>query len=128
MRCDVPVEFIDIFPTVTELAGIPASEGLEGKSLLHLDENVHYCAYSQFPRPYDSYLDPAVRTHMGYALRDSRWRYVEWHDMEGRLTDRELYDLGPDGFSLETVNISYDPSLQSVQDSLAILLRVAFQL
>lgn len=37
--CGSPVEFIDIFPTVTEAAGVPLPKALAGVSLLSLLEN-----------------------------------------------------------------------------------------
>ena len=37
--CPNPVEFIDIFPTVTEAAGLPLPQALDGLSLLSLLEN-----------------------------------------------------------------------------------------
>ena len=55
-------------------------------------------ALTQHPRP--AYGAP---THMGYALRDDRFRYVEWRELAtGAVAARELYDHRTD--PRETVN------------------------
>ena len=115
-----PVELIDIFPTLTDVCGIVAPHGLEGKSLVATTgESVSRFAVSQFPRPYPALHNAKDRTHMGYTLRDARWRYVEWYDNSKVRTDRELYDLG-DGL-LETENVAGRYS--SVADSLSSVLK-----
>ena len=86
------VEMLDLYPTLLELAGLPAAPGVEGRSLVPqlLDPGAQGCdaAVSQHPHP--SY---GKATHMGYTLRTERYRYVEWRDIvTGRVTDRELYD------------------------------------
>ncbi|MBN1464542.1 hypothetical protein JXA02_02185 [candidate division KSB1 bacterium] len=35
-RCAAPVNLLDIYPTLVELAGLPAKEGIEGTSLASL--------------------------------------------------------------------------------------------
>ena len=82
---DIPVEFVDLFPTVVEAAGfsaIPAcpvdkTELLctEGESLLGLIPGVgkhrrKHVAFSQYPRRGFSI--------MGYSVRTDRFRYTEW--------------------------------------------------
>jgi iduronate 2-sulfatase len=75
------VEFVDIYPTLCEAAGISVPSGLAGKSLVPLlnDPNatVKDAAVSQYPR----------REAMGYSLRTDRWRYTEWG-----ARGLELYD------------------------------------
>ena len=90
----VPVEFVDIFPTVAGMCGISLPEGLQGKDLRNLDEDGNHYAFSQFPRPYNALHNARVRTHSGYAVRDTAWRYVEWYDNSGKLSASELYYLG----------------------------------
>lgn len=103
-KVDVPVEFVDIFPTLTELCGIERPAGLSGKSLNTLDKDSVYYAVSQFPRPYAALHRAKARTHMGYTIRDSRWRYIEWYDNDGNLAETELYDLSES--KLESDNLS----------------------
>lgn len=100
------VEFVDIYPTLCELAALPVPKFLEGKSLVPLlngsTAKVEDAAFSQFPRK------QAGRDYMGYAMRNERYRYVEWLDARtGEITARELYDHDTDG--LEQENLAARP-------------------
>ncbi len=107
------VELTDLFPTLTALAGLPDSPGVEGRSLV---ENLRdparpgrAFALSQHPQPFHG----AKSTHMGYSLRTARHRYVEWRDLgTGAVTARELYDHDVD--PRETRNRSEDPEVHAV--------------
>ena len=111
------VELTDVFPTLCQLTGIAAPEGLHGTSLVPVlndhAASVKEVAISQYPRK----LNKAPV--MGYALRDLRYRYVEWHECDdssspgdGRVVARELYDYEKD--PLETRNFVDDPSYHEV--------------
>lgn len=96
------VELVDLYPTLVDLSGLPAAAGLEGTSLAPLLRDPggagRAVAISQHPHP--SYGEA---THMGYTLRDDRYRYVEWRELKsGTVTARELYDHRED--PAETVN------------------------
>jgi len=87
---DALTEFVDIYPTVTELAGLPLPEGLEGLSLAPLMETPatpwKTAAFSQYPRG---------RNRMGYSIRTDRYRYTEWiehRDGGDVVLAQELYD------------------------------------
>jgi arylsulfatase A-like enzyme len=95
-----PTEFVDIFPTLFELSGIPLKDSLDGKSLVPIMENrvtsVKEYAVSQFHRQ---------GSYMGYAFRDKRYRYVVWLKNNFRTymsykkeleVIRELYDYKTD--------------------------------
>ena len=93
------VEFIDIYPTVSDLAGLTAPESIDGSSFLALLRNpalaFKSAAFSQFPRRGGV---------MGYAMRTDRYRYVEWRTRGfGDVLARELYDHNVD--DKETENI-----------------------
>lgn len=105
-----PVEFIDIFPTLGEMCGVSVPANLSGKDLNSLEEGKEYYAISQFPRPYGALHKAKLRTHMGYTIRDSRWRYVEWYDNDGNLAATELYDLKDGGVEKENIsgNVKYE--------------------
>ena len=97
------VEFIDIYPTLCELANVPSPEHLEGRSLTPLLSNPKHdwqrAAFSQFRRQ-----DGKVPL-MGYAMRTDRYRYVEWQNRRTReVTARELYDHQND--PAESYNVS----------------------
>jgi arylsulfatase A-like enzyme len=81
-RTTALVELLDLYPTLAELSGLPAATGLEGKSLLPILREPKCpgkpMVVSQHPHP--SY---GKATHMGYTLRTSTHRYVEWRDLLG---------------------------------------------
>lgn len=100
-RTDSISGFIDVFPTLCELAGVPVPRHLDGTSLVPLMENpgnsVREDILSQYPRTID---DKPV---MGYALRSGRYRYVKWLQLDYRKGERsgllvatELYDYEKD--------------------------------
>lgn len=96
-RVEEPVELLDIFPTLCELADVPTPRGLDGKSLAGLirtERNADPEAYavSQYPRG----------NRMGYTLRTAAYRYTVWVDWKDRRSDfdrivcEELYDYRVD--------------------------------
>jgi uncharacterized sulfatase len=103
--CANIVEFIDIYPTVTSLAGLGQTTKLPGRSLVPLLENPlakwESSAVSQILRPADSRFEAPV---MGRSIRTGRWRYTEWGEGEH---GRELYDHATD--PLEFHNLAIDP-------------------
>jgi N-acetylglucosamine-6-sulfatase len=89
---------IDIAPTVLELAGPQAAGRRDGRSLTPLfastprnwrnDFLIEYYSDTVFPRI----------LKMGYrAVRNQRWKYIQFQDLEGC---DELYDLESDQFEM----------------------------
>ncbi len=88
-------ETVDLFPTLTELAGLPAPkvpQPLDGESLVPVLKNpqarVSDHAYHVFPR----------QNRLGRAIRTERYRMVEWKK-PGQPTataEYELYDYQAD--------------------------------
>jgi len=102
-RSEALVELLDVFPTLCELAGLPAPETLEGRSMAPLlsepDQPWKTAAFSQFRRR------DGQRQLMGYAMRTDRYRYVEWQDRRSReVVATELYDHLVD--ASETTNLA----------------------
>ena len=110
-------EFVDIFPTLTDLAGLTLPEGLAGKSLVPMLKNpkaeVKSYAQSQYPRNGDKI--------MGYTIRTKQYRYVAWYEENFRkkkiLGDVkpvavELYDYKKD--ALERDNLAERPEYKEV--------------
>ncbi len=92
-RTKAVVELVDLFPTLTDLAGLPAVTQLDGISLKPqlADPSVpgKEFALTQHPHPFYG----ARWTSMAYALRTDRHRYIEWRDRAtGTIVARELYD------------------------------------
>jgi len=102
-RCTRTVESLDIFPTLLELAGLPARSDLEGHSLVPL------CRDAAAARPW-----PAISTHNqnNHAVRTERWRYIRYAD-----GSEELYDMPADPH--EWTNLASDPQYAGVKQELA---------
>lgn len=115
-----PVEFLDVYPTICDLAGVDNPTHLDGRSLVNIMSNPSSTkgykkyAVSQFPRG----------NKMGYSIRDSRYRYTVWVDWSNKVTNLtmvyavELYDYEKD--PLETQNLAKDASYASVVSQMEI--------
>jgi len=82
------VEFIDLYPTLCEEAGLPLPVHLQGKSFSALlnspDKKFKEAALSQYPR----------KDIMGYSLRTDRYRFTSWqrNSDPAKEVAVELYD------------------------------------
>ena len=95
-RCSRLVEFVDIYPTLCEVAGLPVPDHLEGTSFAPLLDDRQRpwksAVFSQFLRE-GKWVAPDGIEYMGYAVRTPRYRYVQWHNWETKeLAASELYD------------------------------------
>jgi arylsulfatase A-like enzyme len=84
-------EFVDIYPTLCELAGLPIPEHTEGLSLRPVLENpersVKDAAFSQYP----------AKGTMGYSIRTERYRFTEWQNRQtGRIEAQAFFDYVSD--------------------------------
>ncbi len=102
------VEMLDLYPTLTELAGLPRYRRNEGTSLARL-----------LAQPDDaSWAKPALsQVNGGRSVRTERYRYTEW---EGGRSGRELYDHASD--PREQVNLADDARYAAVVDLLRAML------
>jgi len=82
--CESIVEFVDIYPTLADLAGLMPPSELEGVSLRTLLEDPQ----AEWSRP--AFTQTLYVDTPGYSVRTDRWRYTEW----GQHGDQgiELYD------------------------------------
>lgn len=116
-------EFVDVYPTLAELANIQPTQLLDGKSLvpaLNGDrKTLKDFAISQYPRKVKE------DNYMGYALRTKQYRFVEWIK-DFRTTQKfnpldvyavELYDYEKD--PLETKNLINDADYKKVKEELS---------
>ena len=97
------VDFVDLYPTLSELCGLPIGEHLDGDSLVPLLRN-----------PTADWSTPALTTHGigNHSVRSERWRYTRYAN-----GDEELYDHDAD--PMEWKNLANDPKLESVKQDLA---------
>ena len=102
------VEFVDIYPTLCDLADLPIPEALEGLSATPLLDapNLPWktAAFSQYPR------SSGRKRLMGYSMRTDRYRFTRWEHRNDpqKVAAVEVYDhlKDPD----ENVNIATDPA------------------
>jgi len=103
---ETPVELLDVYPTLLDLAGFPADPGLDGRSLVTPGPG----AGAATPRLASSmvyhYDVAAKRDVLGRTVIAPQWRYTEWAEgAEGR----ELYWRADD--PAEYHNRAADPAL-----------------
>ncbi|XP_041362832.1 iduronate 2-sulfatase-like [Gigantopelta aegis] len=134
-------EFVDLFPTLVDAAGLPPlpfcpidSEDIatctEGLSLVPLMKNRkgHWksAVFSQYPREHFRI--------MGYSIRTHRYRYTEWAKFHGKpvykpdwgtLYGVELYDHKND--PAENMNLVNDPQHAATRHHLSQRLRAGWR-
>lgn len=120
------VELVDVFPTLAELASLPAPQGLDGRSLVpllaHPPSPGRQAVLSQFARPFTA-STPEI---MGYSLRTATHRYTRWITWPARqLVAEELYDYttGPStrhegAFWIEEENLAPLPEHSAILKAL----------
>jgi arylsulfatase A-like enzyme len=91
--CDRTVDFMSLYPTLTDLCGIPTPSHVEGRSLRPL-----------LADPRASWDGPALTTYgfRNHAVRTEGWRYIRYAN-----GDEELYDEQSDPY--EWTNLAGDP-------------------
>ncbi|MBD3378604.1 sulfatase-like hydrolase/transferase [candidate division KSB1 bacterium] len=111
------VEFIDIYPTLLDLAGLPVPEHCDGTSFKPLMKNP------------DQPGKKAVysRWNEGETITTPRYQYTEWRETrDGEVTARMLYDheTDPD----ENINVAEQPEYAATVTTLASKLYKARQI
>lgn len=96
--CERPVEMINLYRTLADLAGLPAPETTEGVSMRPLLRD----PAAQWGRP--AYSVVAYREFLGRTVRTDRWRYSQW--VEGD-SGEVLFDEQADPHELK--NLAVDP-------------------
>ena len=132
-KTNSPTEFVDVFPTLCDLAGVSIPTQLDGKSLVPVMKmpkiKVKEFAVSQYPRSGSSNEDVrlgyAEGKCMGYSIRTERYRFTIWMKDNFR-TNRgfdknlviatELYDYQKD--PNETINVVDDKNYKIISKDL----------
>jgi len=111
--CPRLVEYVDLYPTLTELCGLPPAPGMEGSSFVPLLDNPQRpwkkAAYTMVARGRNSF---------GRSVRTERYRYTEWDDGKSGV---ELYDHEVD--VNEWTNLAGNAKAAGVQKDMQQLLR-----
>ena len=101
-RCPSPVSLMDLYPTLSELCGLPINPENEGNSIVPLLKNIN-----------TNWDKPALTT-LGFnrhSLRNKKWRYIKYQDGA-----EELYDHDTDHY--EWTNLSGDTRYGKVKADL----------
>jgi len=106
------VEYVDMYPTLTDLCGLPKPAWTEGASLRPLLENPD-AAWDHPARTF------AVRNWaIGRSVRTERWRYTEWDEGRG---GRALFDHDNDPHEMR--NLAEDEAHKPTVEAMRKLLR-----
>jgi uncharacterized sulfatase len=107
-----PVELVDVYPTLADLAGLTPPKNLEGTSLRPLLENPG----ATWTRP--AFTQVQRGEFPGHSVRTERWRYTEW---DFGAKGAELYDHLTDPQELH--NVAADPKYAAAVTELKALLK-----
>lgn len=120
------VEFVDIYPTLADLCGLPKPE-VDGVSLRPVLDNpavtVKEVAISQYPKHAGLNKNEGTkvagrRDVMGYSIRDNRWRLTLWRSLaDNKIVDTELYDEV--NAPTEPENLASKPENQAIIEHLS---------
>jgi iduronate 2-sulfatase len=122
------VEFVDLYPTLNELAGFEPADYLEGLSTVPLmknpDQDWKRAVFSQKVL----YTTPNGSRGEGYSVRTDQFRYTEFRSdwapnrgaREGELLGAQLFDLNADPD--ETTNLVNRPEYKELIRELSALL------
>jgi uncharacterized sulfatase len=110
--CGRTVEFVDLYPTLADLAGLKAPANLAGKSLKPLLNE----PTSKWDKP--AFTQVWRGSFAGHSVRTERYRYTEWG---GGKEGAELYDYESD--PQETKNLVDEPKNAEVVAQLKALVQ-----
>ncbi|MFT6864239.1 MAG: iduronate 2-sulfatase [Akkermansiaceae bacterium] len=107
-RCNQFVELIDLYPTLVELAGLPAEPGAQGLSLVSLIKDPASERLSK--------TSSLIQVSNGFGLRCGKWAYM-WYPAKKKNPEAAmLYDMDVD--PKQFVNLASNPEYASAQKQL----------
>jgi iduronate 2-sulfatase len=104
--CERTVDFMTLYPTLTDLCGVPTPKHVEGASIRPLLAN-----------PTAAWAHPGITTYgQGrHGIRTEKWRYIHYED-----GSEELYDEDKDPY--EWTNLAAKPEYAATIRELAVFL------
>ena len=111
VKTNALTEYLDVYPSLCELCGLPLPGHLQGRSFVPLLSNPNLlwkeAVFSRYIR--------------GDSVKTDRYRYTEWRRKDGKIYARMLYDHSVD--LVENVNISELPENKEVVSKLSKMLQ-----
>lgn len=127
MICTKFVELMDLYPTLTELCGLPEPKRIDGESLVPLFANDGAEGFDAAFSQYQSFQDDAsIKDLMAYAIHTEEYNYIEWQDLKNdrKVVQRELYDVRDN--RVERENISTQSEKEEIMQELALRIEKHF--
>ncbi|VGO13428.1 Arylsulfatase [Pontiella desulfatans] len=107
VECDHFVELVDLYPTVVELAGLPADTGTQGLSLAELLNT---------PQAVFGRQDAFIQVEGGYGLRSGKWAYM-WYSATKKYEEGfMLFDMDKDPKQIR--NLAANPEYAETRERL----------
>jgi arylsulfatase A-like enzyme len=106
-RCTRIVELLDLFPTLTALAGLQAPEFVQGKNIAALLDD---------PQAAIGDNEALIDNTAGFCLRTDQWAYMFYSDFKTKKTSAMLYDMEKDSGQYD--NLSGDPEHAAIEKAL----------
>ena len=124
------VEYVDIYPTVVELAGLPAAPDLDGTSFVPILNDPDARRPPVRAEPVRRPFKPTLPEVMGYSVRTQTHRYTRWVRWPSRdLLAEEFYDytssrsaVRQDGIFVERENVIRDPAYGELREQLSAMM------
>ena len=125
-QSDALVELIDIYPTLSELAGLKVPQHVQGTSFVPLlhepDLEWKKMVFTLWPH----YRDKFEETVTGFSVKTEKYNYVEWTRLAtNEVLAVELYDNGID--PQETINVVDRPGYDKAALEMSKLLRAGWK-
>lgn len=111
--CRALVEMVDLYPTLSDLAGLPAPAHLEGQSFAPLLSSPK----RRWKRAAFTHFQTAQTR--GNGIRTPNYHYMEWRSPSGQI-EEELYDSRKD--PREFRNVATDPAYARQREQARVLL------
>jgi arylsulfatase A-like enzyme len=112
-------EFVDIYPTLCDLTGLPLPGHLDGISFHPLmdDPGLDWKSAAFSIWVHKKYRHDEEIQVIGYTMKTERYRYTEWrHTRSGEIRAKELYDHQQD--PAENFNVVDEPGYTQVAEEL----------
>lgn len=118
-KIDTPTEFVDLFPTLTEMSGINTPKNLDGVSLnpqINGEKNTSKLfAVSQYPRG----------PKMGYSFRTKQYRYTVW--INNKKSTEPIYKEDIHGEELYDYKVDFNETDNKIDDKDYQKIKTTFQ-